>query len=887
MPITAEEAFGKRADKLPTAESAFGKKTSPSIGEAAKSIFTSVPKAAEERGGFVANKVGSISDLAAADAKEELRKWQGRRSDVDYETGLPMAAEIAFSRADNDRERELALKKSFPEGKIDRDEQGNFIVLTPDGKKIAAGVGGSFFRKKVPTFFASQAEPIIGMGAGAIAGGAAGAPFAPITFGLSVPIGAILGAGAGGFGGKAIQEVEKRVTGYSDKDIGETQEILTSEAGWSMAGEGVGKVLLGLGRASRRFPKIFGEQSPETIKLTEESIKAGAKPPISAIAPGATKTPYMQSYIEKVIGNHRETKNMRALEGQIRQSLQSAGFSTEQADKSMADLLSGKVSSRAYGEEMTKAVKRYVELQEISVRSLGTEMNKILDSQYKQIEKEIGSPDPKLSELVKTDIETARETFSLSATEMYSKVDNLVGKEPLVPTERLKAQAKSIVESFPATEKGERIIAPGAESVVKYLNDLANLPENISFSQAQFLRSEFNRMAMPTDLTPGVDKRLFGNLARAVNGSFDDAKTGIKTKKAAEALKTADQFYRENIIKFKNTMAVRLTKEAGEKGSVDPESVISLVARPGYESRLKYIMKMVNPQTQKAIVAEDFAQMISRSADPATKEISGKALLRQLKSREKTGEILYGKQWPEIKKYAARIAAKDGELSLEGLTPDQFTETLKKKVFAQDELEKFMNRGENYLATLAKNDFESRDAINFIVQPGKEQRLERAINFFGENSPIVKNLRKQSLLKIFSDAGGDSTEPMLKALQGDKLLKEINKYSDRQLAMLFPNGLDLELKNMAEVVKFYSSDVTRSGGDIAAGLAAGATKLTPAYYPIAVVSYIADSVLQNPKVLRWFGPGLYGDNAATVSLREFFRNVPRSYIQSYAGPDDE
>ena len=257
---------------------------------------------------------------------------------------------------------------------------------------------------------------------------------------------------------------------------------------------------------------------------------------------GATKTPYMQTYIEKVIGNHRQTKNATALEKQIKGVLKDSGLSDAEVSKTFQQLASGKTDSRVFGEQMVKQVKDYQSGQEATIKSLNDDLTKVLDGQFKTIE-EIGSPSADLAGQIKTDIETARHTFSESAGQMYGKVDAIVGNEPIVPTSRIKERAQSIIDALPSTKSGEKIIAPGAEGVVKYLKTLADLPDNLSFKQAQFLRSEFNRMSLPTDLTPGVDKKMFRELAGSVDGSFDDARVKMKgvslTNQAVDALNNA------------------------------------------------------------------------------------------------------------------------------------------------------------------------------------------------------------------------------------------------------------------------------------------------------------------------------------------------------------
>ncbi|TAK97752.1 MAG: hypothetical protein EPO08_20835 [Rhodospirillaceae bacterium] len=849
--------------------------------KSATSIAEGIPAYAQARAGL---------DMIKHDAAiKQLNEWRGRLPDVDYETGLPFKAEVMVSRADTPAEKETALRNLYPDASIGRDKRGN-VYVELNGKKIAANTGGSFFTHKLPVALASSIEPIAGMAGGAEAGAALGTPFAPFTAGLSIPVGGIIGAGVGGALGKGVQEEEKAATGYYDKSLDELKSSLESEAGWSAAGEGAGRVLLGVGRATRHFPTFLGDQTAESNKLTEEALQRGFKPPIAAAAPGATKTQYTQAYIEKVIGNHRELKNAVAIDNQLKGSLKSIGFDDAQADKAMQDILTGKIDSRAYGEQVANKVKTYVDDQEKAINSLSKDMDKILSTQFSHIEKNIGSATGNAGDLIKTDIETARTTFSQTAGQLYGRVDAIVGDAPLVPTERIKLQAQSVLDKLPKVN-GETVTLPGAEGVAAYLQKMTQLDEKVTFSQAQILRSQFNQLGLATDLTPGIDKRLFRDLASSVDGSFNDVQSTMGSY-GADALRKADDFYRENIKKFKNVMATRLTREAGMRGAVAPEDVISYVAKPGYASRLSYIMKMTSPETQAAIRSEDFSQVIKKTTNPVTGEINGKALLKQVTARDKTGEILYGKDWKAVKLYAARLAARDGEVPM--ANRDRFVTMLKMQVEKQDRLERFMQKGDNYLAALSKPGFEFREAVNYIVQPGKEVRLEKAIEFFGENSQVVKDLRKNALVKIFSDAGGGSTEPLNKVLQSDKLLNELNKYSDRQLALLFPNGLDKELKRMAEVIKFSSKEVSQS--KMAAGLAAGVTKLLPlvavktghwGYLSIASLLYVGDFLLQRPTTLRWFGPGLYGDNMATDAIRQLFKNVPRSFIQSFSSTEDK
>ena len=68
------------------------------------------------------------------------------------------------------------------------------------------------------------------MAGGAVIGAEAGVPLAPFTFGLSIPIGGMIGAGIGGATGKGVQEAEKAATGYYDKNPKQLAQVLESES---------------------------------------------------------------------------------------------------------------------------------------------------------------------------------------------------------------------------------------------------------------------------------------------------------------------------------------------------------------------------------------------------------------------------------------------------------------------------------------------------------------------------------------------------------------------------------------------------------------------------------------------------------------------------------
>jgi hypothetical protein len=62
----------------------------------------------------------------------------GDLADADYRSGASYSSLVDYGRAENDKERTLALESTYGKGNVFMDPAGRFMVKTPDGKTVAA-----------------------------------------------------------------------------------------------------------------------------------------------------------------------------------------------------------------------------------------------------------------------------------------------------------------------------------------------------------------------------------------------------------------------------------------------------------------------------------------------------------------------------------------------------------------------------------------------------------------------------------------------------------------------------------------------------------------------------------------------------------------------------
>jgi hypothetical protein len=826
------------------------------------------------------SKAGEQAKTERESVVNSIRQEQGHLPDVDYDTGTDFSDRMALTMMDNDAERRAYLGNRYGEKNVLQDPAGTFY-MTKDGKKIAPTGGGVMSGLVADTVGHGDELALMARG-GAMGAEVAGLP------------GAIVGSMVGGIGGKAINEYEKNALGVTRKSPEQTGKAY-SEAGLGAGGGELGARLLSgpIDRAlSGYVPRFISGATPETERLTAQTLKMGGVPPVRSALPDMKVTQFHQAFGEKLTGNMTDKRNLAAIEGEMTSVLRSGGMDEKKIPEAVKTIMNTNEapSYAAMGNSIKDHAVQYQERLTSNVDSLIKDMNKNMDSRLAEIKtatKANRAGEPGLAENAEAAVSADRKVFSEDAQKLYGQIDNLVGDQPVVPTGPVKNLAKKIWDGLPKTasvggKEGQPIF--GDPRILKVLSEIQKAPDKVSFSDAQKVRSALGELGLMKDLTPGVSKRDFNSLKDSVDEAFGMATEG-QSPQAVAVLKKADDFYKEGIKKFKNQAINELISRAETGIYPDPQKIVSLVFENGESQQAKAVMNTLPADMKDRVRGEYFTDLMGKATDPTTKQISGADLNNVLTKQGKLLDEAFGpKVAKDLHTYAQELAARDGKIPVEALTPGRISESIKAAQAAQKGLDKFLD--DNYLSELAKPSLAPEMVYKHLVQPGKETELAKAFTFFGPKSPQVKQIRETALIDLMHKAAQPTASGAGNTIGPDALENALSKYTAKQKALLFPNGLDKDLESIAENAKFL---FPKKGGDMAAGLAAGAVKAALPFGTLAGSKAVGGSalgayaygaftnyLLSRPATIKYLALGLNSDGPAKTVALETLRGMVRA-----------
>lgn len=184
-----------------------------------------------------------------------------------------------------------------------------------------------------------------------------------------------------------------------------------------------------------------------------------------------------------------------------------------------------------------------------------------------------------------------------------------------------------------------------------------------------------------------------------------------------------------------------------------------------------------------------------------------------------------------------------------------------------------------YLRNLSAPGKTPEDAYTWLTAPGQTDRLDRFVKIMGKDSAVVSAVQQQALKHILSGAMvrtadfGSSMAEGGKGLQAtDALIKEMAQYTPKQQKMLFPNGLDDDLKLFAKEIRFLYPG---NKDPAMAGITAGAIMQHAWYSRIwAQATYaMFRSVLQHPTIIRRLAVGFRGPSVQRIAARKALQEM--------------
>lgn len=791
-------------------------------------------------------------------------------------SGLPFMDRVHLQMADNDDERELYLKNRYGKGNVGKavGPTGKPVLWVKiNGKKFAADAGGQFMPSLI-----GDAPELTGMAGGGMMGAAYGSAVGP----LGTLAGGIIGAGIGGMVGKGATEVGKVTTGDFDKGVGGTANVVGKAGLSGMAGE-VGGRMLGpvVSRLTRGpLPKFLTDTTPEVAAMTDRVTTGGALPPAVSTMPGARKIQRIETLADKISGPSPRIQNANKgyLEGRVKGVLAKAGIPAEHTDAVLRELDSptSALTTQKVGADVQEAVRAHVNMLEQGVESSLTAAKAATDSSLRHLNALSERYKPgDLGLDVAGGISKARSDFATASGKIYKQVDRLTGGRAIYPTALAAKEAQKLMTLIPESDAAGR-------AVVK---QIADYPAFVTFEQAQRARTQLHDLMYSANLTPGATKHEFGKVADALDRGFDQAKKlaagdfappspvtsaedsalladfGISAGReaappnagemaeaargAARMLEQADEFYGEGIKKFNDVTVNRLVASTRAGLPPDPSIIAKTIVQPGQEARVKEIRKLVGEDTFRRVMAADWQNMLGTvTAQDGT--ISGRKLYSEVTRRGKLMDTVYGpEEAARIRNLAETLSAMDGHIPAEKMQQGAAKELVATLEQSKKNLDSFMK--ENYLSALADPKKTPEDAYKWITAPGQGARLEAAARFFGEDSPQMQGIREAATRTLL-----DGTITRATSGDGSRALNNaLKQYTEKQQKLLFPGGLDEDLKLLGREVEF----------------------LFPNKADQAMAGFSAGNILEMPWYKRWYHQGVGAGWRMLLTNRTMIRGL--------------
>lgn len=836
------------------------------------------PKVVEEptapnKGGFDLGSASTEEETPNAALIRQVSKNQGQQAsehtDIPEQSQLGFVDQIFMAGSDNLDEQELYLKKKYPKAKLERetDEDGKvrLAVTKPGEGKVYTSEGF------LPSLAADSPE-LIGSLLGAASGGAEGAALGP---GGAIG-GAIIGAGLGAGAGKAAKEGAKAAAGLEAKTPGGVVKSVGDAVTMGAAGEGFGRLAVkGIGMLRRPLPGVVTGATDETRRLTESTLARGARPPVRSYAPNAKSLQRKEILANLLVGPSAEQKaaNVGAINSHVSEILESAGVPKDKIPSLISSLdgPQSTSSTKVMGEEIKSAAQAKVAAVQESVDKLAKEADTVLNARLDKLNAKSARYEPAaLSQDAGKQIEAAHTDFQASAAKIYGKIDELAGGKPIVPTQGLKRELVGFLKRFPE-------IDVRLKGVLE--NKVASYGENITFQQAQDLRTYLRGMAQARTLTPSVPEHFFGRLADSVDRSFDQAGKLLLNKPAVDMLRAADKFYSNGIKKFEDTTVQQLVNQA-EKGAPPDASLIARTAlKPEHIAAVKQLRRLVGEDVFRRVASADYRNMINKATSEIDGTVSGRKLLLELKNRGPLTKVVHGeKTTKDLQELAEGLAARDRHINAEDLQPGDIKNALVSLRESEKQADEYLKT--NFLADLADPGKDPEQVYSYLARPGNESRLEKAITVFGDKSDVVQGLRQHATGELTKDVAYLATQ----GKEAASLKEALGKYTKKEQDLLFPNGLADDMRELAKEVEFlFPKAKDESMASFTSGGILQKNIFTRVYHQLNAASW--RYLLQDPAVIRRISLGLHVDGASRIASRRAIKELVR--YGTLEGNDDD
>ena len=488
-----------------------------------------------------------------------------------------------LARAENDEEYELRLQDSgFTSDMYMKDPKGvGYIInrdkLTPElrekyeieGKGLLsvedAGISFNDFQE----FFAGNRGAIIGGTAASLAATGVGLPIAMVI------------TGAGSAAGYLLDEGLEYTAGLQAQSGSDVARQAGMEFAFGAGGEGVGRAL---SAGFARLIKGSGSKSANQKRSEAREVINKARAQGSAVSPTvfevneAPVAGRLQAIYEGVFPNQKAAqRNADFVIKELKDFKQAQGVVAKETDyKQLSQVLRDDI------------VKIYGDPNEL-IKNAERNMRETVDVQLDAVKNLMGKPDPRGGKVVADALDIAKRTFDEDVDVLFTRANEMLGKEKIVDVKNLKSVASGLVKQYKVMDLEDK----GFFQFVK------KMPEMIDVQTANSHRTALNHASFDPSIVGSVDSQVLTKLNEAVKKSFDATEAMAKTITATKGgvrgeggkfiskqpfaqmsegfdmLRKAQRFYGKGIERFKAPLTQKVYEQYISGKNFNPNDLLN------------------------------------------------------------------------------------------------------------------------------------------------------------------------------------------------------------------------------------------------------------------------------------------------------------------------
>ena len=827
--------------------------------------------------------LADFGEFAKGQEEKLLDTYQnarGYQAGIDYTSGVQLPGlRAGLARMDTPAEQAGWLNTNVGPGREfwGRDPGGR-IVLTPKAldklkvphKNRPVALDATTLERGDIAEFAADQGPMLaaGMAAGAATGGLGTIPAALLT-----------GAAAGG--AKLADEGVEKLQGYQKQTgaevlgdaAGEAVTTALPEAAVRLA-RPIGRLALGPYRHGQQpfnpFSKVGPIKSkipPERIATAKEAMAEGMRPSVGTVQ---GKSAFLFPRLEAaanwmgITSPVDEVNRVAILKGRDKLVAEAAGTvpGAGSARGTAGDIAERAVKSGVARTEgaASAALKTEKDATKVALDEVAAKLG------GKATAEEAGAA-------VQETIKQARSQFGKVANQKYAEWDAKFGGQPVFDTTQVKAVAKTWLDNLPSKTTTKQVptgvLDPSGAPVmrsetasvpvtslspdgVSTLQGMMQVDDKMTATQMQNLRATLREAAYDPNLLPGVPKKIQRDMLHAVDDAMDTSGLGELNK-----------WYKEGIGRFDDARILRMTRDAGKGGSIDPEKVVDFTIRPGKAAVISKVKGLTSPPVWEKVKQAHY-QSLLEGATGADGQIVAARLAREVNDLGPSLDQVYGRtQAADIRKLSRELMVADGKLSPDELAGGNLADAIRGRLAAVKAQETELEN--NFVAAVSSKSYEPERLTGMLLKPHNKRFIESAKTMLGQDSPEWMALRQDAMRRIMDDmvikAGpmGDYTSP---AISGSVLKEALAKYGDDTISEMFGPEMSSRLQKFASQVAFVTARQKIGAG----ALHVGAIAMAPLRHKARIAELFGVRwLLTRPSFIKFMTEGYEAKTARRVA----------------------